>query len=207
MLLRLHIWRRALNYKEKCGNIKQRLAEAKDISFVENTKIIFTWVLSGISNHPDAMSVFPGLIAVNAEWAARLVIFDNEEVRDSYRYTIGHEMTHQSGDYVFGEAFTKDKRFVNWVSEVHADYGGVVYAFDGDIRRAIAAIEYKTRDYKKDRDRQAHPSWKHRKEYLRAGRFDSNLIKHIADDVGCRNQVLIDKISNYYSPIELEVLS
>ena len=207
MLLRLHIWRRALYYRKKCGNIKQRLAKANDISFGKNTKIIFLWLLNGISIHPDAMSVFPGLIAVNAEWAARLVLFDEDEVRDSYRYTIGHEMTHQSGDYVFWEAFTKDKRFVNWVSEVHADYGGAVYAFDGDIRRTIAAIEYKARDYKNDRDRQRHPSWQHRKEYLMAGRFDSDLIKSIADDVGCRNQVLIDRISDYYSPVELEGLS
>ncbi len=205
MLLRLHIWRRALHYKKKYVNIKQKLQEANDISFVDNTNIIFTWLLSGISKHPNAMSVFPGLIVVNAEWAARLVIFDTEEVRDSYRYTIGHEMTHQSGDYVFWEAFTKDKRFVNWVSEVHADYGGTVHAFAGNIRRAVTAIEYKAKDYKNDRDRQVHPSWLHRKGYLKIGRFDSELIKCIADDVGCRNQVLIDKVSDYYSPIELEV--
>ena len=207
MLLLLHIWRRALYYRKKCGNIKQRLAEANDLSFVENTKIIFAWVLNGFSVHLDAMSVFPGLIAVNAEWAARLVLFDDEEVRDSYRYTIGHEMTHQSGDYVFWEFLTKDKRFVNWVCEVHADYGGTVYAFDGDIKKAIAAIEYKARDYKKDRDRQVHPSWQHRVEYLKDGRFDAALIKRIAEDVGCRNQILIEKITDYYSTIELTELS
>lgn len=204
MLLRLHIWRRALYYKKKCGNINQRLLEANKISFVKNTKIVFVWMLSGFSIHPDAMSVFPGLIAVNAEWAARLVLLDREEIRDSYIYTIGHEMTHQSGDYVFWEAFTKDKRFVNWVAEVHADYGGAVYAFEGDVQRAIASIEYKAIDNKKDRDRQAHPSWRHREEYLKVKTFDRKLIQRIAKDTGCINEELINSVSKYYNTIVLK---
>ena len=160
MLLLIHIWRRSLDFGRKIDSILPILRDARKLDFIGETKIVFSWFLDGISNHPNAMSVVPGIIAVNAEWAARLVLFNSQEVKDAFRYTIGHEMTHQAGDYNYLEAFTVDKRFVNWVSEVHADYGGAVSAFNGDLNKAISAIDYKAKEIKKDNDHQGHPSWK-----------------------------------------------
>ncbi len=205
-LLRLHIWRRALYYKKKYIYSNSILQDSKNIDFADGTRILFSWFLDGISVRPNAMSLFPGIIVVNAEWAARLILFcDSKEVKDAFRYTIGHEMTHQSGDYQFWEAFTKDKRFVNWVSEIHADYGGALFAFEGNLKKALSALDYKAKDYKHDKDHQAHPSWSHRKDYLLSGRFDPDLIKRVAKDVGCNNRVLIDNVSSFYASIELEV--
>lgn len=204
MLLLIHIWRRSLDFGRKFDSILPILRDARKLDFIGETKIVFSWFLDGISNHPNAMSVVPGIIAVNAEWAARLVLFNSQEVKDAFRYTIGHEMTHQAGDYNYLEAFTVDKRFVNWVSEVHADYGGAVSAFNGDLNKAISAIDYKARGIKKDNDHQGHPSWKRRQDYLKIGSFDDKMIQQIANDVGCRKRILIENVIKFYKPIVLK---
>ncbi len=142
--------------KRNCNDISARLKAAKRLPFVGKTRIIFSWFLDGFSNHPGAMSVFPGLIVLNAEWAARLILIDDVDVKNAFRFTVGHEMMHQLGDYTFWETFTKDKRFVNWVGEVHADYGGSKLAFEGRVEEAILAVRYKAKELKIDRDSQGH---------------------------------------------------
>lgn len=204
MFLKLHIWRRSHYYRIKYSDIHGLLMKAIDLPFIGNTKIVYSWLLDGWSIYPDAMSVIPGIIAVNAEWAARLVLFDSQDVWNAFRFTIGHEMTHQQGDYSFWEAFTVDKRFVNWIIEIHADYGGTILAFDGALDPALEAIEYKRADYRKDVDRQKHPSWERRKRYLSMRHFDKNLIETVASDCGCNNNNLIRKISEFYEDISLE---
>lgn len=204
MLLQAHIWRRSKFYKKHYKDASSILKNAKQLNFTQNTKIVFTWILDGASCIPNAMSVFPGLIVVNAEWAARLVLLDDEVVKMAFRFTMGHEMTHQSGDYVFLEAFTKDRKFVNWVNEVHSDYGGAQLAFNGNINNAITSIRYKAKDFKVDQDSQTHPSWKHREEYIKKGMFDDILIKRIAYNAECSNKALIEKVCNHFAPIKLK---
>ena len=204
MLLRAHIWRRSKFYKKRYSNVSNVLYSAKHLDFVKDSKIVFTWILDGVSCVPNAMSVFPGLIAVNAEWAARLVLLDDDVVKKAFRFTMGHEMTHQSGDYMFLEAFTKDRKFVNWVNEVRADYGGAKLAFAGNVNEALSAVRYKAQDYLEDKDHQTHPSWKRREEYLNVRLFDNALINRIADDAGCSNKALIEKVCNHFEPIILK---
>ena len=204
MLLRLHILRRSLELKKECKDITGTLNEALKLPYLKDTKVIFTWLLDGFSNRPGAMSVCRGLIAVNAEWAARLVLFDDEEVKEAFMFTMGHEMTHQAGDCSFFGLSGKEKRFVNWVGEVHADFGGAELAFDGKVSKALTAVRYRANQRKSDKDSQAHPSWKRREEYLSYKRFDKELIERIAGDTGCDNGELIGKVSEFYSPIILE---
>ena len=203
MLLKAHIWRRSVYFGKQFNGVGNALKEAKNLEFLKNVTVVFTWLLDGASCLPNAMSVCPGLIAVNAEWAARLVLVGDDIVKKVFRFTMGHEMTHQSGDYIFLEAFSKDRRFVNWVNEVHADYGGAELAFSGNINDAIMSIRYKSKDYPVDKDHQAHPSWKRREDYLKNKVFDDCLVKRIAADVGCSNGPLIDKVCRYYQPIKL----
>ncbi len=203
MFVLLHIWKKSHDVKKKIPDIKCTLKDALNMSFLGDVKVFFTVLFTGFSGKPNAMSLLRGIIIVNAEWAARLVLFDDEEVKRAFRFTMGHEMTHQSGDYTFLEAFTKDRRFVNWVNEVHADYGGAQLAFDGNINNALLSVRYKKQDFQVDKDSQTHPSWRHREGYLKAGVFDMDLIKRIAGDAGCDNKALIDKVCNYFVPIKL----
>lgn len=204
MFVLLHIWKKAFDVKPKIHNIKGKLDESIRIAFLGNTIVLFTVLLSSWSGHLNAMSVFHGLIVVNAEWAARLVLIGDDEVKRAFRFTMGHEMTHQSGDYMFLEAFTRDRKFVNWVNEVHADYGGAILAFDGNINDALSAVRYKAKDFSEDKDHQTHPSWKRREDYLKVGAFDIDLIKGIANEVRCSNNALIDKVCKHFEPIVLK---
>ncbi len=191
-------------FKREYHDPKETIRRILCLDLAKNRRVIFSWLLDGPSNHPNAMSIAGRLIVVNAEWAARLTLFDDNQVWEAFWMTIGHELTHLSGEYVFWEIFTKDKRFVNWVSEVHADYGGAVYAFDGNIEKAINALKYKARDYRQDKDHQGHPSWQRREEYLTEKRFDRELILKIANDTGCVNQTLINSVCKFYKTIVLE---
>lgn len=204
MLLETFIQRRARELGRPYRGTQSALAEACSLPFLNGTSIHFTWFLDGPTRRPNAMSMWNGLILVNAEWAARLVLYDDDEVREAFAFTMGHEMTHQAGDYSFFDLRGNGLRFVNWVSEVHADFGGAALAFDGRLEPAVRAIDYKRAGKKKDADSLAHPSWLHRRKYVETGAFDAGLISRIASDCNCRNMVLIDKVNEFYQPIKLE---
>ena len=62
-------------------------------------------------------------------------------------------MTHQENDFSFFDFFTKDGIFVNWINEVHADFGGTEKAFNGERKKAICGMKYKLScKQKKDKD-------------------------------------------------------
>lgn len=48
-----------------------------------------------------------------------------------------------------------------------------------------------------------HPSWERREYYAEHFNFDEELIRQIAIDVGCSNEKLIKRISEYYKKIIL----
>ena len=72
-----------------------------------------------------------------------------------------------------------------------------------ETQKLILSTEYKLSLKRKDDDSFTHPSWKRRLEYVSKYNFDESLIHRIADDVDCRNEVLIEEISVYYEPVKL----
>lgn len=150
--------------------------------YATSKRIVFYWLWDGGGKVPNASATIPGIIFINAEWAARIVLFpDNEDMHNAFRLTMGHEFTHQENDYFFLEPFTKNEKFVYWVNEVHADFGGIVKAFDGRINPALQAMEYKRKSkIREDRDTFTHPSWERRMYFVRKLDFDEKLIREIA---------------------------
>lgn len=57
-------------------------------------------------------------IVLNPEWAIQLVL-DNENAESAFLITLGHEITHIDGDFPNIKLTRNDKKFVNWVNEVH----------------------------------------------------------------------------------------
>ena len=145
-------------------------------------------------------------IVLNPEWAIQLVL-DNENAENAFLITLGHEITHNEGDFTDIHAYFRNKKFINWVNEVHADFGGAEKMGSSNRNKLIASIVYK-RSFKKKRkwnkDYSTHPSWNKREEYVTNYNFDEILIKKIATEAGCMNQTLIDKVIDYYKPIILE---
>lgn len=177
--------------------------------FKENKiRIAYSWLWDSGGRVPNASSTIPRLILVNAEWAAMIVLLQNDEkMHDAFRLTIGHEMTHQNDHFFLARPFSKNARFTYWVNEVHADFGGAVMAFEGDVARCAEAMQFKKKcKGERDRDGYSHPSWRRRIEYIRDNDFNRELIYKIANITGCKNESLIEHVCDQYKDIKLKRL-
>ena len=205
-LVKRYIKKRAKISNRICPqDIEDMLAKEVQEYKDKSKKIIFTWLWDCGGRTPNASATIPGIILINAEWAARIVLFpDDGDMHNAFRLTMGHELTHQENDYFFLEPFTKNEKFVYWVNEVHADFGGIVKAFDGNIKQGLRAMEYKRKGkIREDKDTFMHPSWERRMRFVSEYDFGANLIREIANIVGCKNDYLIEKVINHYDEIIL----
>ena len=65
-------------------------------------------------------------------------------------------------------------------------------------------LNYKKECNQKDKSDFTHPSWARRLYYAENYNFNEDLIKKIAEDVGCKNKKLIKEISEFYDEIILK---
>lgn len=177
----------------------------KDMSKKCGAIIAVSWLWDGGGNVPNASATIPGFILLNAAWAYILAVsYDDPMVQDAFHLTIGHEVTHQEGDYFYIEPFTNDGKFVYWINEVHADYGGIEKAFEGVAERGIRALEFKRKcKGKGDRSTRTHPSWQQRIDFVKNYDFGEELIKKIATMTKCRNGELVRRVYDQFDDIKL----
>lgn len=186
-------------------NLENTIRDRIPWELLGSVKLWFLWSMDTGSHTLNASATIPGLIILNSEWAAELALNDNPEVDQAIKMTIGHELTHMNKDFCFVEFGTCDKKFVNWINEIHADFGAVQIAFQGNRKDGILAIRYKKdRKGRKDKSTYSHPSWAQREEYLNDFNFDEVLIRRIASDLGCKNERLINHLIQYYKEIYLQ---
>ena len=77
-------------------------------------------------------------------------------------------------------------------------------AFGGSVEHGMSAMEYKKKSkIREDKDTYTHPSWERRIYFIKKYDFNKNLIKEIADIVGCKNEQLISSVSNHFEEIKL----
>lgn len=202
---KFHIKKRARRFnKSSQVNYDQTVLDLQKENY-SKCKIVFSWFFDFGSNNLNACALLPGIIIFNSEWAAHLTVFQNEEVLNAYRGTIGHELAHKDNDFIFWEFGTKNKKFVNWINEVHADFSGTEKSFASKRENEIRTLSYKKKcKEKKDRDSSGHPSWGRRIEYISKYDFNTELILRIAADVNCKNEILIKNVMNHYPSIELK---
>lgn len=117
--------------------------------------------------------------------------------------TIGHELTHKEKDF-FSFRYILSYKFISWVNEVHADFGAAEKMADSSRNKLILSMKYKLSLKQTDNDSPTHPSWEKRLDYVSNYDFDETLIRKIAEDTGCQNEILINKIISYYKPIMLK---
>lgn len=197
------------------------LNKQENLSLPNNVVLRFTTLKDGFSSLLSASAHLPNYIIASPEWAARLFLFDSEATRNAFTITIGHEITHIEGDFSNTKITRNDKEFVNWVNEVHADFGAAEKMVECDRQKLRDSMQYKMNAKKEPKckllnklikkvlnllhsDEYTHPAWKTRLEYATSYNFDEKLIKKIAAETGCMNQTLIDKVIDYYKPIILE---
>lgn len=186
---------------EMPSNYRDILVKHTDRSNLSGNRIVFLSLLENdvINGSP----MIPAFIAFNYEWATRLVLFDNEETQKAFAITVGHELTHKDGDISKLIIGKERRKFVSWVSEVHADFGAAQKMTNSKRQALLEAIEYKRNLQKNDCDTPSHPSWKKRGEYVANYNFTEELIHIIAKDTGCNDIKLINKAANFYKLIIL----
>lgn len=197
------------------------LNKQENISLPNNVVLRFTTLKDGFSSLLSASAHLPYYIIASPEWAARLFLFDSEATRNAFTITIGHEITHIDGDFPNTKLTRNDKKFVNWVNEVHADFGAAEKMVEYNRQKLIGSMQYKMDAKKKPKckllnnfikkvlnllhsDEYTHPTWETRLEYATNYNFDKELINEIAKNTDCTNENLIKKVCEYYEPIVLK---
>lgn len=196
-------------FKEIHKRLAEILVTYNEMPQVGNNKIHFSFLL--FPTVLGASSAMKNRIAVSAEWAARLILFDSEDTQNTFQITLGHELSHKDGDFAFlfwerkNRCFIhkEDRKFVNWVTECHHDYAAVEKMYSCSKKKLLASMEYKIKLKPNNNDSNSHPSWNRRKGYVENYDFNLDLINKIASDTGCTNSILIKNICDYYKPILL----
>ena len=205
IFMKMHLYRRAFELKKKVPkNYKEKLTEV-----VEEVDSPVKVYLSGIKDAPFSVlnagaypCCFSDFILCTAEWAVRIVFFDSAETRNSFRITVGHELTHLDGDFSKKHYHRENWKFLSWVNEVHADFGGAQKMVGGSRELAVSGIRYKQKLKKKDHDG-SYPSWEKRAHYVEKYNFSIELLEIIAEQTGCTNRKLIEQVHEYYGDIVL----
>lgn len=174
----------------------------KKLNILHDNKLIFSYLYDNGSDNINANSLIYKIIFVNAEWAARLVLINDEKTKNAFLFTIGHELTHKEKDFFCMTSSKVDFKFILWINEVHADFGAAQKVANCRMKDLLDSIEYKS-TLNKNSDTFTHPSWEHRKKYAESGAFDEKLINQIALDVDCKNETLITDVAKFYKDIIL----
>lgn len=118
--VKAYVYIDAWKHKKRINGISENLIKELNPFDYWKGKIIYSWFWSAGVHVPNASATIPGLILINAEWASRIILNqDNPHMHDAFALTVCHEMTHQENDFYYFDLFSADGKFVNWVDEVH----------------------------------------------------------------------------------------
>lgn len=181
-IVRCYIVIRALQLKVKIPKqIGRKLSKYEKNASRNNNNVKFTCFQSMLNGTLEASSIIPKRITISPEWAVNLILFNDCEVENAFYLTVGHELTHKDGDFSKKCTVVRDKKFINWINEVHADFGAAKKMVDSNRNKLIDSMKYKLALKENDKDGPTHPSWKRRLEYVSNYSFDEKLIKQIAN--------------------------
>lgn len=183
-------------------DINRKICEFENM-FAPDIWIRISYIKDGFTSLLNGKAVNPNGILLTPEWAARLLLYNDDDTINAFLVTVGHEMTHNEGDFSTKGFHGKHKKFINWVNEVHADFGAAQSMVNSNRNKLLASMEYKIKSKPHSKDSYTHPSWRHRKKYVEIGAFNKTLIETIATDTGCTNEKLIYKVAEYYQDIIL----
>lgn len=112
-------------------------------------------------NHDKCLNgnaFFGKIVILNPEYATRLILYNDDGLQNAYNITIGHELTHKDkqlrAPFRLGKNHSK---FIAWVNEVHADFGGTQKRANSDRNKLIKAIKYRLAIKKEDKEDNIHP--------------------------------------------------
>lgn len=144
-------------------------------------------------------------INVSPEWMYQLIFNNSKEVDNAFILTLGHEMTHKDENDLCPFTFCiKKSKFLAYVNEVHADFGGSQKLADSSRERLIQASLYKKNSSHQNKGDCTHPSWDKRIEYATNYNFNEDLVRKIASDINYTNEEIIRDVSKHFENIILK---
>lgn len=191
-------------------NYESCLQKYYDITEKYGHKLVFR---AGRGLNPNNLNASAGFgnmsIIATPEFAYQLITHYSNKLNNKFLITLGHEFTHKDGKDIFSFNpiyifINNGFKFVNWVNEVHADYGAAKKMIDYNRYKLIESFEYKLKHKKEDVEDCSHPSNHRRLEYAINYNFDENLIRKIAEDTGMTNQKLLTYTMNHFEKIILK---
>lgn len=217
-LIKVHIIHRSNKLNKSIPNdIGSKIDEYENM-FAPDNLVKFSFIKDGFSVLLNGKATGSNRILLTPEWAARLLLCNDDDTINAFLLTVGHEMTHNEGDFSTKGFHGINKKFINWVNEVHADFGATQKMVYSNKEKLLNSIDYKiaAKEEKKNIllkllektvlvfiNETSHPSWKQRKVYAETGVFDKALIETIAINTGCIDNDLINDVVNYYQEIIL----
>lgn len=214
-LIKIYVLIMALQYHiKRYEDVNTILDKYENIIKAQCYELRFSFFYDFITTHESMCLTRSNVIVANPAWASKLILFNNSEIEDVFLITSGHEMTHIEKEFSYRHLKAENRKFVKWVNEVHADFGGAKIMADSSKERLLSCIDYKIRlkslgkqYWIKRLIRQligsTHPSWQQRRIYAETGVFDKALIETIAINTGCIDKDLVNDVVNYYQEIVL----
>lgn len=149
-------------------------------------------------------------IVVYPEWAVQIILHgDDENVRNAFRFTLGHELTHKERRCPTLPIRCKLFEFIGQVNELYADFGAAQKVAGGSREALLKSIDYKKENKSKlktqDTQDRLHPSWQKRRDYAEHFDFDENLIHKIAKDNKCSGKRIETTVINFYKGYDIKL--
>lgn len=199
-----HVWNRADELgmaRPTYQQIRKAANKARALRVPFPVKVGFSSCLNPFSDRLiSMMNPTCTKINFNYEWLARAVLFgDKQDFQTAFKAVIGHEVGHKVATCPLKHVLLPQcRKFVRWINEYYADFYAVTMALGGSRELMIASMDYRRSIDKPDEDTDYMPSWKRRKEVMRQYIFDPTFVLAVAQDTGCTNYAVIQRVCNYY---------
>lgn len=190
------------NGKVVPDNYIEILSNYTQLEFLGKVKVKF--ILPFINKSSTILNAYAPLcnkeILVCVSWAIQILFYDSPETKNTFCITMGHELTHMDANSYMCPFRLKetDRRFIAWINEVYADFGGAMKGANGSREKLIEALKYKLKQRldagETDIDQTDHPCMQRRINYAADFDFTVRLIHQIAADTDCKNEQLIHKV-------------
>lgn len=204
-LVKKHIYNRAKDWNLQVpSNWEDIIKEYINFIQINNISITFSWLYDLGRKSLNANAIVKNKIILNAEWAARIILYNNSKTKNAFLITIGHELTHKEKEISRFAWKRNDRKFIAQLNEIHADFGAAQKMVNSSRERLINSIDYKKRLKKIDKGDFVHPSWKRRGYYANNFNFNKTLVYQVANDTYCKNARLVEKTSKFYEDIILK---
>lgn len=162
----------------------------------------FSWLYKHTSTL-DGVSFPSKYILLSTAWAFYIIFNNDDEMKNAFNITIGHEMTHKECDIFVLKHGPQFVKFIAYVNELHADFGAAQKMANSNRQSLLDSMKYKKEHKDEDKGNSSHPTWTQRIYYTEHYDFNQELIQQIAMDTGCKKQDIIDEVCEHFQEIKL----